>query len=231
MPKTELLFDFSAKNRYNDIGKENKERLIKMTALKPKEQRVLDYLKENIAKKGYAPSVREICQDLNIKSTSTAHMYIERLANKGYIIRQNGKSRTIILPQEETETISNCYNVPILGQVAAGTPILTAENFDGYVAFSTERSYDADSLFALKIKGRSMVNVGIMDGDLVVVEKRSYADNGEIVVAMIDDEATVKRFFKENGTYRLQPENSEMDPIIADEVSILGKVVADIRFY
>ncbi len=204
-----------------------------MTALKPKEQRVLDYLKDKIAKQGYAPSVREICADLNIKSTSTAHMYIERLANKGYIERENGKSRTIIFPQdkEKENTPSHNYKVPILGQVAAGTPILTAENFDGYVAFSTERMYDEDSLFALKIKGQSMVNVGIMDGDLVVVEKRSYADNGEIVVAMIDDEATVKRFFKENGVYRLQPENNTMEPIIADEVSILGKVVADIRFY
>ncbi len=205
-----------------------------MTPLKPKEQRVFDYLKEKITNKGYAPSVREICADLNIKSTSTAQMYIERLVTKGYIERENGKSRTIIISEdnkEQQQAYSNSYKVPILGQVAAGLPILTAENFDGYISFSTEHHYDEKNLFALKVKGDSMIEIGIMDGDLVVVEKRSYADNGEIIVAMIDDEATVKRFFKENGAYRLQPENHTMEPIIVNDVSVLGKVVADIRFY
>ena len=201
--------------------------------LKPKEQRVYDYLKEKIASQGYAPSVREICADLNIKSTSTAHMYVERLASKGLINRENGKSRTMILAENEEikKSEGNSYNVPVIGQVAAGTPILTAQNFDGYIGFSSEKKYQPDLLFALHVKGDSMKDIGILNGDIVVVEKREYADNGEIVVAMIDDEATVKRFFKENGRYRLQPENSEMQPIYADEVSVLGKVVADIRYY
>lgn len=204
-----------------------------MIQLKPKEQRVYDYLKEKIASQGYAPSVREICADLNIKSTSTAHMYIERLASKGLINRENGKSRTMILAENEEikKSEGNSYNVPVIGQVAAGTPILTAQNFDGYIGFSSEKKYQPDLLFALHVKGDSMKDIGILNGDIVVVEKREYADNGEIVVAMIDDEATVKRFFKENGIYRLQPENSEMQPIYADEVSVLGKVVADIRYY
>ena len=204
-----------------------------MIQLKPKEQRVYDYLKEKIASQGYAPSVRQICADLNIKSTSTAHMYVERLASKGLINRENGKSRTMILAENEEikKSEGNSYNVPVIGQVAAGTPILTAQNFDGYIGFSSEKKYQPDLLFALHVKGDSMKDIGILNGDIVVVEKREYADNGEIVVAMIDDEATVKRFFKENGRYRLQPENSEMQPIYADEVSVLGKVVADIRYY
>ena len=204
-----------------------------MIQLKPKERRVYDYLKEKIASQGYAPSVREICADLNIKSTSTAHMYVERLASKGLINRENGKSRTMILAENEEikKSEGNSYNVPVIGQVAAGTPILTAQNFDGYIGFSSEKKYQPDLLFALHVKGDSMKDIGILNGDIVVVEKREYADNGEIVVAMIDDEATVKRFFKENGRYRLQPENSEMQPIYADEVSVLGKVVADIRYY
>lgn len=204
-----------------------------MIQLKPKEQRVYDYLKEKIASQGYAPSVREICADLNIKSTSTAHMYVERLASKGLINRENGKSRTMILAENEEirKSEGNSYNVPIIGQVAAGTPILTAQNFDGYIGFSSEKKYQPNLLFALHVKGDSMKDVGILNGDIVIVEKREYADNGEIVVAMIDDEATVKRFFKENGRYRLQPENTEMQPIYANEVSVLGKVVADIRYY
>ena len=204
-----------------------------MANLKPKEQRVLDYLKAKIEEKGYAPSVREICADLNIKSTSTAHVYIERLANKGCIIRESGKSRTIIMAESEeaVQKSGNNYEVPVIGQVAAGVPILTAENFDGYMTFSTSKKYDPDTLFALHVKGESMKDIGILSGDIVVVEKREYADNGEIVVAMIDDEATVKRFFKENGKYRLQPENSALQPIYTDEVSILGKVVASVRYY
>jgi len=202
-----------------------------MIQLKPKEQRVYDYLKEKIASQGYAPSVREICADLNIKSTSTAHMYVERLASKGLINRENGRTMILAENEEIKKSEGNSYNVPVIGQVAAGTPILTAQNFDGYIGFSSEKKYQPDLLFALHVKGDSMKDIGILNGDIVVVEKREYADNGEIVVAMIDDEATVKRFFKENGRYRLQPENSEMQPIYADEVSVLGKVVADIRYY
>ncbi len=202
-----------------------------MTDLKPKEQRVFDFIKERIGEKGYAPSVREICTDLNIKSTSTAQMYIDRLILKGYLEREDGKSRTLKLSADACPEMAKNYKVPILGQVAAGLPILTAENFDGYIDFTTQKRYDDKDLFALYVKGESMREVGIMNGDIVVVEKCEYAENGKIVVAMIDDEATVKRFYKENGKYRLQPENSEMQPIIADDVKILGAVVADIRFY
>ncbi len=202
-----------------------------MKDLKPKEQRVFDFIKDRIREKGYAPSVREICADLNIKSTSTAQMYIDRLILKGYLEREDGKSRTLKLSEGACPDMTKNYRVPILGQVAAGMPILTAENFDGYIDFSTAKKYDEKDLFALYVKGESMREVGIMDGDVVVVEKCEYADNGKIVVAMIDDEATVKRFYKENGKYRLQPENRDMQPIIADDVSILGHVVADIRFY
>ena len=202
-----------------------------MKDLKPKEARVFEFIKEKIKENGYAPSVREICAALNIKSTSTAQMYIDRLIIKGHLERENGKSRTLKLTCNQEEGCVHSYKVPVLGQVAAGTPILTAENFDGYINFATEKKYDERELFALTVKGESMREIGIMNGDIVVVEKCEYADNGKIVVAMIEDEATVKRFYKENGKFRLQPENKEMQPIIVDEVSILGQVVADIRFY
>ena len=203
-----------------------------MTELKPKEQAVLNFIRESIEQNGYAPAVRDVCAALNIKSTSTVHMYMQRLEQKGYITRSDGKSRAIRV-DEAAEPVrdESTYHVPILGQVAAGLPILTIENFDGYLDYSTMKKYDKDSLFALKIVGTSMIEAGILDGDFVVVEQRTYADNGDIVVAMVDDSATCKRFFKEKGHFRLQPENSEMEPILADEVSILGKVVACIRYY
>ncbi len=197
--------------------------------LKPKEKLVLDFIAETMNETGYAPSVRDICSALNIKSTSTAQMYIERLEAKGYIVKEAGKSRTMRLELPGND--KKRYSVPILGQVAAGTPILTVENFDGYIDYTTEKAFEKGTLFALKVKGESMRDIGILNGDIVIVEQRQYADNGEIVVAMIDDEATVKRFFKEEGRYRLQPENSEMEPIYTDEVSILGKVVALARYY
>ncbi len=202
-----------------------------MSELKPKEKLIFDFIKETIAREGYAPSVRDICAALSIKSTSTVHMYLENLERKGYIQRQSGKSRTIRVESQDSESSDNSYRVPILGQVAAGQPILTIENFDGYIDYTTLKKYDKDTLFALKISGTSMIEAGIFDGDIVVVERRPYADNGDIVVAMVDDSATVKRFFKEKGRYRLQPENSAMEPIVVDEVSILGKVVASIRYY
>lgn len=203
-----------------------------MSDLKPKEQAILNFIRESIEENGYAPAVRDVCAALHIKSTSTVHMYMQRLEQKGYITRSDGKSRAIRM--EETtdgEREENTYRVPVLGQVAAGIPIMTIQNFDGYLDYSTGKKYDRDSLFALKIVGTSMIEAGILDGDFVVVEQRPYADNGDIVVAMVEDSATCKRFYKEKGHFRLQPENSEMEPIIADEVSILGKVVACIRYY
>ncbi len=201
-----------------------------MDKLKPKEQRVLDFINKTIDEQGYPPAVREICAALGIKSTSTAHMYVERLADKGYIKKLAGKSRAIRKAEDEPAETGK-YRVPVLGQVAAGTPILATENLEEYIIYSTNRTYDESKLFGLRVKGESMIDVGILDGDCVIVEQRSYAENGEIVVAMIDDEATVKRFFKEDGRYRLQPENKTMQPIYTDEVAILGKVVALIRQY
>lgn len=215
---------------YN-FNRKTVERAMKMKQLKPKELRVFDFIKDKIGENGYAPSVREVCAALNIKSTSTVQMYVDRLIDKGYLERENGKSRTLKLSAEFEEGTAKNYRVPIIGQVAAGTPILATENYDGHINFSSEKKYDDSQLFALNVKGESMKEIGIMDGDIVIVEKCEYADNGKIVVAMVDDEATVKRFFKEDGKYRLQPENSEMNPIIADEVTILGQVVADIRYY
>lgn len=201
-----------------------------MDKLKPKEKRVLDFINQTIDEQGYPPSVREICTALNIKSTSTAHMYVERLASKGYIEKLAGKSRAIKKTDDGTEE-GKRYRVPVIGQVAAGLPILATQNLEGYITYSTHHNYEESSLFCLRVKGESMIEAGILNGDYVIVEQRSYAENGEIVVAMVDDEATVKRFFKENGGFRLQPENRTMEPIFVTDVSVLGKVVALVRHY
>lgn len=200
-----------------------------MEQLKPKEQRVLDFINKTIDEQGYPPSVREVCAALGFKSTSTVQMYVNRLITKGYISKSDGKSRTI--RKAEDADSSHKYKVPVVGQVAAGMPILATQNLDGYITYSCLHMHDEAKLFALKVKGESMIDVGILDGDYVIVEQRTYADNGEIVVALVEDEATVKRFYKENGVYRLQPENKEMEPIIVDSVSVLGKVIAVIRYY
>ena len=201
-----------------------------MEQLKPKEQRVLDYINKTIDEQGYPPSVREICSALGFKSTSTVQMYVTRLISKGYLSKSDGKSRTI-RKSEEANDSSHKYKVPLIGQVAAGMPILATQNLEGYITYSSTRSYDKEKLFCLKVKGDSMIDVGILNGDYVIIEQRSYAENGEIVVALVEDEATVKRFFKENGVYRLQPENKAMEPIIVNEVSVLGKVIAVLRYY
>ena len=196
-----------------------------MEKLKPKEQKVYDYIAKSVKENGYAPSVRDICRDLGYKSTSTVHMYLTRLDMFGYISKEEGKSRAVKLNSDEIPMPSA---VPLLGVVTAGTPILAAENFEGYVGYLGRGQ---DNMFALRVRGDSMVLAGILDGDIIIAEKTCYAENGEIVVAMIDDEATVKRFYRENGHYRLQPENSTMKPIICDEVMIIGKVVAIQRNY
>ena len=211
------------------VGQDLKGVIVMPQPLKPKEKLVLDFIAKTMNETGYAPSVRDICTALGIKSTSTVQMYIEKLEAKGYIVKEAGKSRTLRLELPGND--NKRYSVPVIGQVAAGTPILTVENFDGYIDYSTERVYEPGTLFALRVKGESMKDIGVLSGDIVIVEKREYADNGEIVVAMIEDEATVKRFFREDGRYRLQPENSEMEPIYTDTVSILGKVVALARYY
>ena len=197
-----------------------------MEKLKPKEQKVYDYIVKSVKENGYAPSVRDICRDLGYKSTSTVHMYLNRLDMFGYISKEDGKSRAVKLNDDEKPRVDA---VPLLGVVTAGTPILAAENFEGYVGYIGKTNNE--NLFALRVRGDSMVLAGILDGDIIIAEQTCYAENGEIVVAMIDDEATVKRFYRENGHYRLQPENNTMKPIICDEVTIVGKVLAIQRNY
>ena len=197
-----------------------------MEKLKPKEQKVYNYIVNSVQNNGFAPSVRDIMRDLGYKSTSTVHMYLNRLDTLGYIRKEDGKSRAISVVSDDMPMVSA---VPVLGTVTAGQPILAEENREGYVGFIGKTP--ADELFALKVRGESMIEIGIMDGDMVIAEKTCYAENGEIVVALIDDEATVKRFFREDGHYRLQPENCTMEPIIVDEVLILGRVVAIQRSY
>ena len=200
-----------------------------MRKLKPREQSVFDYISESILENGYAPSVRDIEEALGFRSTSTVHMYINRLEEFGLIKKTDGKSRSITLTGAAQKGKNQ---VPVLGKVTAGAPILAEQNFDGYVDFVVEnRKYDPKNLFALKVSGVSMIEAGIMDGDYVIVNRCDYAENGDIVVALIEDEATVKTFYKENGHFRLQPENSSLEPIIVKEMSVLGRVVASIRFY
>ena len=197
------------------------------TTLNVQEKRVFDYLKEQIREKGYPPSVREICAALGFKSTSSAHQYIARLAEKGYIDKGNLKTRAIKIVGDEP-TIS----IPIVGKVAAGEPILAQENIEDY--FSIGESFFSQSdlkndTFVLKVQGESMINAGINNGDYIIVTRQDTARNGQIVVAMIDGDATVKTFYKEKDHVRLQPENDTMEPIIVKDVQIVGKVVGLFR--
>ena len=198
--------------------------------LTDKEKEVYKYIKEAIRVEGYAPSVRDICEAVGIKSTSTVHLYIKRLEEKGYIDRRDGKSRAITLKSKDAAEQPRTVRVPLIGQVRAGMPVLAVENYEGYVDYPASMA-GTDSIFALRVIGQSMIDAGILDGDIVIVENRRYADDGEIVVALIDDSATVKYFYRDNGRIRLQPANSTMDPIYANDVIILGKVIANFRFY
>lgn len=207
-----------------------------MIPLEPKEQLIFDYIKENIRRNGYSPSIRDICTALSIKSTSTVHTCLDRLEKKGYIQKENGKSRTLriegVSADDSRDPKSNHSSVPILGRVTAGQPILAVENYEGYVQYPKGiHPMPVGDLFALRVTGTSMIEAGILDGDIVIVEKTPTAENGDIVVALIDDEATVKTFYKEDGHFRLQPENKTMLPIIVTSLMILGKVVTSIRFY
>ncbi|MBE6541211.1 MAG: transcriptional repressor LexA [Ruminococcaceae bacterium] len=206
-----------------------------MIQLEQKEQMIFNYIRDNIRKNGYSPSIRDICTALNIKSTSTVHTCLERLEKKGYIQKENGKSRTLRIEgisPDETEEEIDVSRVPLLGKVTAGQPILAVENYEGYISYPRGiRPMPDNDLFALRVSGTSMIEAGILDGDIVIVEKTATAENGDIVVALIDDEATVKTFYKEDGHFRLQPENRTMLPIIVTNLMILGKVVTSIRYY
>lgn len=198
-----------------------------MQKLNQREQKVYDYIVKTIQERGYAPSVRDIREALGYKSTSTVHMYLGRLEMLGYIIKDEGKSRAIRLCDEHPDAAG----VPLLGRVTAGQPILAVENYEGSVPFAPHGGYQRDNLFALRVQGESMIDAGILDGDVVIVNRCSYADNGEIVVALVEDSATVKRFYREDGHFRLQPENKTMKPIVVENADILGKVIAVQRYY
>lgn len=214
-----------------------------MSDLKAREQRILDFMKEEISVKGYPPTVREICSAVGIKSTSTAHKDIDDLVKKGYLKKDPSKPRALVLvnrdgkrtPVAGTSEMSereDVVDIPVVGRVAAGTPITAEENLEG--TFPVPVQYTKGTCFMLRVRGESMVNVGIMDGDLILVEQQTTANNGDIVVAMIDgfeSEATVKTFFKEKDHIRLQPENDTMSPIIVQDVSIQGKVKGVFRYF
>lgn len=196
-----------------------------------KKQQILDFIKSEVKRCGYPPSVRDICDAVNFKSTSSVHKYLSILAQEGYIRKDPAKPRAIEVLDEGFNTLrQNLVNIPVIGTVAAGTPILAQENIESYIPLLADRLPNKD-LFILNVKGDSMINCGIFNGDQIIVEQCSTAENGEIVVALVDDSATVKRFFKEDDHIRLQPENDTMDPIILPDVTILGKVTGLLRFH
>lgn len=221
--------------------------------LKDREQRILDYMKEEIRQKGYPPTVREICSALNIKSTSTAHKDIDSLVKQGYIKKDPSKPRALMVvdnaadaPQSGTDSAAGQYlsanegvshaevvDIPVIGRIAAGTPILAEQNIDDSFPVPA-RFIGSNPSFMLTVRGESMIEVGIMDGDYILVEQQNTARNGDIVVAMVDgfeSEATVKTFYKEADHIRLQPENSSMSPIIVKDAKILGKVKGVFRYF
>lgn len=195
-----------------------------------KQQQILDYMKQQILEKGYPPAVREICKAVDLKSTSSVHSHLETLEKNGYIRRDPTKPRAIeILDDQFNLTRRELVNVPIVGTVTAGQPILATESIEDY--FPVMPSFVGNKqTFMLHVKGDSMINAGIFDRDLILVEQNSVARNGEIIVALIDDSVTVKRFYKEDGHIRLQPENDALEPIIVDDCQILGKVIGLYRF-
>ena len=194
-----------------------------------KQREILEYIKEMILKKGYPPAVREICEAVHLKSTSSVHSHLESLEKNGYIRRDPTKPRTIeILDDDFALTRRELVNVPVIGTVAAGVPILAEQNIEDYLPIPAEILPNKE-VFMWKVKGNSMIEAGIYNGDKVIVAKQPNAENGDKVVALVDDSATVKTFYKENGHFRLQPENSSMDPIILDQVEILGKVIGLFR--
>ncbi len=196
-----------------------------------KQREILEYIKSEILTKGYPPAVREICEAVHLKSTSSVHAHLETLEKNGYIRRDPTKPRAIeIVDDTFNLTRRELVNVPVVGRVAAGEPILVTQNISNYFPIPAEYMPNVQT-FLLEVRGESMINAGIFDGDLVLVEQQQTAGDGDIVVALIDDSATVKTFYKEKDRVRLQPENDSMDPIYVTEVSILGKVIGVFRFF
>ena len=201
-----------------------------MDTLTDKQKEIFNVIKDSILNKGYPPSVREIGELVGLKSTSSVHAHLNSLEKKGYIKKDPTKPRTIEITDDSFNlTRREVVNVPMVGTVAAGMPILASENITDYFPITSEFLPNTD-IFMLKVKGDSMINVGIHDGDQIIVSKQNTAKNGDIIVALVEDSATVKTFYKEKNFYRLQPENDFMEPILVKEVSILGKVIGLFRF-
>ncbi len=198
--------------------------------LSDRQQQIYDFIREWTRKKGYPPTVRDICAAVNLKSTSSVHAHLATLERKGYIHRDPTKTRAIEIMDDSYQQMiqEELTSIPVVGRVAAGAPILAQENIERYFPLPAEFAPNSEC-FILNVKGESMINAGILDGDMVFVRQCETASNGEIVVALIDDSATVKTFYKENGHIRLQPENDTMDPIIVDDCKILGKVFGVFR--
>jgi repressor LexA len=204
--------------------------VLKMDELKDKQLEIYEFLKLFTENKGYPPSVREICDAVNLRSTSTVHGHLQRLEKKGYIKRDPTKPRALEII-ENTINKKEMLNVPLIGRVTAGTPILATENIEDTFPIPMDYIKHNEELFMLKVTGNSMIKIGIHDGDFAIIEKAQTAKNGDVVVALIENDATIKTFYKENGHIRLQPENDTMDPIIVDNCSILGKLVGLFRAY
>jgi repressor LexA len=199
--------------------------------ISPKQSEILEYIKSEIINRGYPPAVREICEAVHLKSTSSVHSHLETLEKNGYIRRDPTKPRAIEIVDDDFNLVRReIVNIPLLGSVAAGEPIFAEQNIEGYFPVLSEDMPTGEA-FMLKVKGESMINVGIYDGDQIIVRRQQTAKNGDLVVALVEDSATVKTFYKEDGHYRLQPENDTMDPIIVDQVEILGTVSGLFRRY
>ena len=211
---------------------EDKETEALMSAkISAKQQQILDYLKEEILAKGYPPTVREIGEKVNLKSTSSVHSHLESLEKKGYIKRDPSKPRAIEICDDSFQMVrTEMTSIPVYGNVAAGEPIFADNNILDYFPFPAGE-LKAGETFMLNVKGDSMINAGIFSGDRIIVHRQETAENGEMIVALVDDSATVKTFYKENGHIRLQPENDTMDPIIVDSCEILGKVYGVVRMF
>ncbi|MBQ6967941.1 MAG: transcriptional repressor LexA [Lachnospiraceae bacterium] len=204
-------------------------------SLTAKQTEILEFIKNNILDKGFPPSVREICDAVHLKSTSSVHSQLETLEKKGYIRRDPTKPRTIeILDDSFNPVIREMTNIPVVGQIAAGAPLLAEQNIESYFPIPVDmlpKGMGSKDAFVLRVRGESMINAGIMDGDLIFVKVVNTARNGDTVVALIDDSATVKTFYKEKGYIRLQPENDNMEPIIVKDCKILGTVFGVFRLY